>query len=59
MSVFFSLERSFRSMCADTQGASIAEYAVLLSMIAIGCIVGLRFFSTSFNNFFARHVNEI
>jgi Flp pilus assembly pilin Flp len=39
--------KCMRGMLDDTQGATLVEYTLVLTLIAIVCIVAIRFFGTS------------
>jgi len=44
---------------SNEDGATLVEYVLLLAMIAIGALVGLRFFGTSVNNKLGSNNNSV
>jgi Flp pilus assembly pilin Flp len=44
--------KQVRGFIEEQEGASIVEYALLLGLIAVACLVGIRAVGTTFNSFF-------
>ena len=51
MTKFFAVAKSF---CRNEEGASLVEYALLVALIALACVVALTATGTSISNMFTR-----
>jgi len=53
------IRNSLESLRADEGGATLVEYGLLLSLIAIACIVALTALSTAIKTAFTRIGNDL
>ncbi len=51
-----TLSRTVRHRCP---GVSLPEYALILALVTVFCLVALSFFGQSFSNFFSAAANVV
>jgi pilus assembly protein Flp/PilA len=49
----------FRTFIKDEEGASLVEYALLVALIALACVVALTATGTSISDMFTRINNKL
>ena len=54
-----AIKAALKSLAADDGGATLVEYGLLLSLIAVACIVALTALSTAIKAAFTRIGNDL
>lgn len=59
MTTFSFVVALFASRCRTERGASLVEYALLITLVAFGCLVGVAFFGSATGDKFSSVASSI